>query len=96
MATLSQPEVSYLKDNVLRYLRNNSNQAILFKLITNAIIPETVTVSVFKEYLREMEQDKVLKTTEVSGRLLLKLTGKGKKFLVEKRIDCRGPLLSTC
>lgn len=83
MTTLSQLEVANLKDNVLRYLRKNSDQTILFELITNSIIPDTVTVTVFKEYLREMEQDKVIKATEASGRLLLILTGKGKKFLIE-------------
>jgi hypothetical protein len=84
MDTLSRLEVANLKDNVLGYLRKNSNQAILFELITNSIIPDTVSISVFKEYLREMEQDKVIKATEVSGsRLLLILTRKGKKFLIE-------------
>jgi hypothetical protein len=84
MTTLSQLEVNNLKDNVLEYLRKNSNQATLFELITNCIIPDTVSVSVFKEYLREMEQDKVIKATEVSeSRLLLRLTEKGKKFLIK-------------
>jgi hypothetical protein len=84
MTTLSQLEVNNLKDNVLEYLRKNSNQATLFELIANCIIPDAVAVSVFKEYLREMEQNKVIKATEVSeSRLLLRLTGKGKKFLIK-------------
>lgn len=75
-------EIAELKDSILKYLSENSNQPVHSEVLYDTLKPNSLLLADYNEYIKEMAQEGVIITDEMSGnRTLLRITDKGRKFL---------------
>ena len=75
-------EIAELKDSVLNYLLEHTNQPAQSEILYDLLKTENVKLEDFNDYLTDMNSDGVLKFHEMSGnRKLLFITDKGRRHL---------------
>jgi predicted transcriptional regulator len=81
---MKEIEIAELKDNILNYLLKSPRQHISSVVIYNELNLKNIPMSVFSEYLKEMEREGVINLTEMSGnRITLFLQDAGKRLIFE-------------
>jgi hypothetical protein len=77
-------EIAQLKDNIMSFLFDHSKEHLSSEVIYDELNLKNVSIEVFSEYLKEMDQDDVIHSNPTSAnRNILFLTCAGRKLLLE-------------